>query len=120
MDDLATNAERRQLDRLEETIWVARAQAGDSDAFVLLMRRFERPLLYYLRRLAPAGDSAMDLHQEVWLEAHRGLAGLHVPEAFRVWLFRIAHHKAARLVRNQIREEEISQQLLDGVELTPS
>ncbi len=98
----------RELDRLEEALWVSQAQAGDTEAFGRLMQRYERPLLYYLRRIAPKGDSAMDLHQEVWLDVFLGLPSLQVPEAFRVWLYRIAHHKAARLVREEIRQEEAS------------
>jgi RNA polymerase sigma-70 factor, ECF subfamily len=98
----------QQLDRLEEALWVAQAQAGDTEAFGRLMQRYERPLLYYLGRLAPKGDSAIDLHQEVWLDVFRGLPSLQVPEAFRVWLYRIAHHKAARFIRDEIRLEQAS------------
>ena len=97
----------KNLDRLEETVWVIQAQAGDFAAFARLIKRYERPLFYYLRRLAPKGDGALDVFQEVWIEAFRGLPSLHVPEAFRVWLYRIAHNKAARFVRDDIRRKEI-------------
>ena len=67
MEKNLTSAHVRQLERLEEALWVAQAQAGDTDAFILLIKRYERPLLYYLRRLVPKGDSALDLHQEIWI-----------------------------------------------------
>lgn len=95
------------VERLEEALWVAQARAGDAAAFGLLMRRYERPLLYYLRRLALKGDGALDVFQEVWVEVFRGLPSLQVPEAFRVWLYRIAHHRAARFVREEMRREAV-------------
>src|SRR6185503_753910 len=111
METNGTSAPARQLDRLEEALWVAQAQAGDTDAFLQLIKRYERPLLYYLRRLVPNGDSALDLHQEIWVDVFRGLSSLQFPEAFRAWLYRIAHHKAARFVRTEIRQEELQQSL---------
>ena len=114
MDPGETGSPEQKLARLEETLWVTQAQAGDSDAFVRLLNRHEKPLLYYLRRLVPNSDDALDLHQEVWLDAFRGLKSLQVPEAFRAWLYRIAHHKAARFVRDGIREEHFVESLVEG------
>ncbi|HWX18400.1 MAG TPA: RNA polymerase sigma factor [Candidatus Binatia bacterium] len=113
MDPGPTGSPEQKLGRLEEALWVSEAQAGDADAFVRLLNRHERPLLYYLRRLVPNADDALDLHQEVWLEAFRGLKSLQIPEAFRAWLYRIAHHKAARFVRNEIRQEQVTASLVD-------
>lgn len=114
MDPGETGSPEQKLARLEEALWVTEAQAGDADAFVRLVTRHEKPLLYYLRRLIPNADDARDLHQEVWLDAFRGLKSLQVPEAFRVWLYRIAHHKAARFVRDGIREERVVESLVDA------
>jgi RNA polymerase sigma-70 factor, ECF subfamily len=109
MDAETSNREARALERLEEAVWVAQAQSGDTAAFELLMRRYERPILYYLRRLAPA-EAALDLNQEVWIDVFRGLEKLHAPEAFRVWLYQIAHRKAARFLKRQSTFQEISEE----------
>jgi RNA polymerase sigma-70 factor (ECF subfamily) len=114
MDPGGTNSPEQKLARLEEALWVTEAQSGDADAFVRLLNRHETPLLYYLRRLVPNADDALDLHQEVWLDAFRGLKSLQIPEAFRGWLYRIAHHKAARFVRNGIREERAVESLVEA------
>jgi len=114
MDPGETGSPEQKLARLEETLWVSQAQAGDADAFVRLLNRHEKPLLYYLRRLVPSAADALKLHQEVWLDAFRGLKSLQVPEAFRAWLYRIAHHKAARFVRDGIREEHFVESLVEG------
>lgn len=114
MDPGETRSPEQKLARLEEALWVTEAQAGDTDAFVRLLNRHEKPLLYYLRRLVPNAADALDLHQEVWLDAFRGLKSLQVPEAFRAWLYRIAHHKAARFVRNGIRDERFVESLVEA------
>jgi RNA polymerase sigma-70 factor, ECF subfamily len=114
MDPGETRSPEQKLARLEEALWVTEAQAGDADAFVRLLNRHEKPLLYYLRRLVPNAHDALDLHQEVWLDAFRGLKSLQVPEAFRAWLYRIAHHKAARFVRDGIREERAVESLVEA------
>src|SRR5467141_4249024 len=114
MEPGETGSPEQKLARLEEALWVTEAQAGDADAFLRLLNRHEKPLLYYLRRLVPNADDALDLHQEVWLDAFRGLKSLQVPEAFRAWLYRIAHHKAARFVRDGIREERAVDSLAEA------
>ena len=114
MDPAETGSAEQKLARLEEALWVSEAQAGDADAFVRLLNRHEKPLLYYLRRIVPNADDALDLHQEVWLDAFRGLKSLQIPQAFRVWLYRIAHHKAARFVRNGIREDRAVESLAEA------
>lgn len=105
------DAVERQLERLQEVLWITEAQAGNTEAFVQLMRRYERPILYYLRRLVPEQDFALDLHQEVWMDVFRELPGLQVPEAFRVWIYRIAHHKASRFIRRELLQEQINKTL---------
>jgi len=89
------------LDRLEEILWVEQARSGDSAAFTRLLSRYERPIIYYLRRITSDAQAALDLSQEVWLDVFRGLPRLVAPQAFRVWVFRIAHHKANRLLRRK-------------------
>lgn len=88
----------QRLQRSEETLLVLAARMGDPRAFELLLARFEKPLLYYLRRFIAQPEAALDVHQEVWLDAYRNLPKLVTPEAFRAWLYRIAHDKAARYV----------------------
>lgn len=96
----------RELSRLEETLWVIQARGGRLDAFTRLVNRYEAPLLYFLRRLIRNPEQALDAYQEVWLDAWRGLPKLLVPEAFRVWIYKIARARAARFIRNEIREHE--------------
>lgn len=119
MDNAAQGPDERRLERLEEALLVAEAQAGDCDAFVQLMNRYNKPLLYYLRRFVPEGD-CLDLHQEVWIDAFRGLPSLQIPEAFRVWVYQIARHKVARFIRNEVSEKSAVESLGEEQEQSPS
>ncbi|HVY68894.1 MAG TPA: sigma-70 family RNA polymerase sigma factor [Verrucomicrobiae bacterium] len=106
-----SDADQRALERIEETLWVIRARDGDAQAFARLLARHEQPLFYYLRRLIGQPEAALDAHQEVWLDAYRGFQRLRSPEAFRPWLYRIAHDKAARHVRREILERQHTEPL---------
>ena len=76
-------------------------------------------MLYYLRRFLPEGD-CLDLHQEVWIDAFHGLHSLQIPEAFRVWIYQIARHKAARFIRNEINEKTAMESLGEDQRQEPS
>lgn len=81
----------RDLSSTHERMLVVQAQARDPLAFRELVTRYERRLIYYIRRILGNGDEAFDVMQEVWLTAFRRLSTLQHPEAFRVWLYKIAH-----------------------------
>lgn len=72
---------------------LAAAICGDRAGFAALWRWLHPPLLRYLRVVA--GEAAEDVASETWLQVTRDIdrfAGH--PTAFRVWLFRIARHRA--------------------------
>lgn len=85
--------------RLNEQAAVLRAQAGDRAAFGQLVDQYQRRLTYYVHRLVSDLDQAHDLLQEVWIDVFRQLGRLESPAAFRVWLYRIAHHRAVSHLR---------------------
>ena len=117
MTDAGTTvAHQCALERLEETLWVIQARSGDAGAFAHLLALHERALFYYLRRFIRQPDAALDAYQEVWLDAFRGLRHLRTPEAFRSWLYRIAHDKAMRFVRREMRDEQFTEPLNEGHE----
>jgi RNA polymerase sigma-70 factor (ECF subfamily) len=70
-----------------------RAQLGERAALEQLFLRHHRALGYYLRRMLSRQDVA-DVQQEVWLAVIRRIAQLRNPEAFVVWLYKIARRKA--------------------------
>jgi RNA polymerase sigma factor (sigma-70 family) len=93
--------------RIEEEIWVLQAQRGDEEAFAQLMDRYDRKLVYYLMRFTARPELALDVAQEVWISVFRGLRKLQNPEAFRAWVYQIAHAKVVSQIRSHVREEQV-------------
>jgi RNA polymerase sigma-70 factor, ECF subfamily len=102
------------VSRDQEKAWVLRAQRGDADAFRMLVDQYDRRLLYFVLRFLPDADRALDVLQDVWLVLFRRLPDLRAPEAFRVWLYQIAHDRVVDLLRKQHREEQVQQVLRNG------
>jgi RNA polymerase sigma factor (sigma-70 family) len=80
---------------------LAAAQAGGEWAVAALYRALHPAVLRYFR--SRAGQEAEDLASETWLDVARGLPGFAgSEEAFRSWVFTIAHrrlvdhHRSAR------------------------
>lgn len=98
---------------------VVRCQRGDNGAFRELVSTWERPLLYYIRRLLGSQDIEWDVLQEVWLRVFRAIASLREPRTLPVWLYRIARNTAMRHLRDKYSDPPIEPALtdLDAVEV---
>ena len=80
---------------------IERVLAGDSEAFNLLIRRWERPIYNFIVRLIGDRDEAMDLSQDCFMKAYRELRTLKDRDRFSSWLYRIAHNAClSRLRKN--------------------
>jgi RNA polymerase sigma-70 factor (ECF subfamily) len=88
-------------DRVYRTVLVVRCQAGDARAFAELIELHERPLHYFLAKMAGNAHATDDLVQEVWFEVFRGIGRLADPGAFAAWLYQIARHRALRALRRR-------------------
>jgi RNA polymerase sigma-70 factor, ECF subfamily len=87
------------LDRILERVLVLRCQAGDEAAFAELVERYNPRLRYFLRKMLSDAATLDDALQEVWLDVFRGLGRLADGGAFCAWLYRIAHGRACRALR---------------------
>lgn len=76
-----------------------RVRAGETEAFGILVRRYQGTLYRFLLRLLRSPQDAEDLAQEVFLQCYRQLPSLRDPTVFRAWLLRIAHARAIDHVR---------------------
>ena len=63
---------------------------GDEDAFEMLYRRYERPLLNFIYRMVMDTADAENLCQEAFFRVVRGRKKYQATARFRTWLFRIA------------------------------
>lgn len=95
--------------------WLAlRCQSGEPRAFEDLVRTMEAPLRYYAGSLAGQA-SALDVLQEAWIIAFRGLRRLHDPEALRPWLYRIVHGIAVDRIRRDAARQRAEEVHRDGL-----
>lgn len=94
------------VDRIRELFLVRQFQRGSADAFLSLVRRYERRLLYFLKRFERDPERALDVLQEVWMTAWCTRASLRNANAFRTWIYRIAHGKIVGTIRDELRRRE--------------
>jgi len=71
-----------------------RCRAGDEEALEELIRRWERKLFYYARRLVANEADAWDVLQQTWVRAIRGIRAVQDSEKLVPWLYRITRNAA--------------------------
>jgi RNA polymerase sigma-70 factor (ECF subfamily) len=72
---------------------------GKTEAFNVLVTRWERRVYSYLVYLTGLPEDAFDMCQEVFLSAYKNLGQLRDPRMFQRWLFQIAHNTACSHLR---------------------
>jgi RNA polymerase sigma-70 factor, ECF subfamily len=78
----------------------ASARAGSLEALEELVRRYQVPLLRFLRR-GPCPREAEDVLQEAWLRAMRSLDAYRPGRPFKPWIFTIAYRLAVDAARKR-------------------
>lgn len=71
-----------------------RALAGDEDAFVVLVERYQTSLLRFARGFVRQASQAEDVVQDAWMGVLRGLDRFERRSSFKTWLFRIVANRA--------------------------
>jgi RNA polymerase sigma-70 factor (ECF subfamily) len=79
----------------------ARCRAGDADAFEELYRQHARRLFGLVLRMVGSADVAEDLLQDVFLQAHRKLAGFRGESTLGTWLYRLTMNHCLDYVRGR-------------------
>ena len=109
--------------RMEQTerAFVARARAGDADAFRVLVERHGRALFRLAFRMTGNQQDAEDVVQESFLRAYRQLARFDERASFGTWLYRIAANCSLDLARaRKRRSEQAGEDAEDPVAALPS
>lgn len=79
--------------------FVARARAGDRDAFEVLFRRHYGRIYAIVSRVLDRPQDREDAVQDTFVRAYGGLAGFREEASFSTWLSRIAINVALRRAR---------------------
>jgi RNA polymerase sigma-70 factor (ECF subfamily) len=102
-----TDARERVLDEL----LVLRCQEGSRTAFDLLVRRWQRRLWRYARRLSGSDEAAWDIMQETWIAVLRQIRRLNDPAWFTAWVYRIVRNQYATYCRGASRQRKLREKL---------
>jgi len=110
---------------LYQELLAIRAKRGDKEAFEEIVRTFERPVFYYVRRLLENDEDAWDVLQQIWVKAFRGLGSLRETKRFRIWLYAIAHrtvmsHYRAAYRNQAVLEEAFGSEAAVEADATPN
>ncbi len=90
---------------------VRRVQAGNSEAFEELVRRYERKIYNVTFRLLGNEQDASEALQDTFLRAYRFIHKFQFKSAFFTWLYRIATNVSLSKLRKREKIETVS---IDG------
>jgi RNA polymerase sigma-70 factor (TIGR02960 family) len=97
---------------------IARARAGDGDAFRKLVEPYLRELQVHCYRILGSVQDAEDLVQETLLAAWRGLDRFEERASLRVWLYRIATNRCLNALRDRGRRPKEYRAMVEPPEPT--
>ena len=86
----------------------AAVQNGDSDAFGVLVQRYEQKLLRYGGKFLANGEDLKDLVQEIFIKAYANIRSFDAHRRFSPWMYRIAHNEFINAGKKRWREKIFS------------
>ena len=91
-----------------DQLLVERVQAGEKQAFDLLVTKYQRRLMRLLSRVVHDPAEAEDVVQETFIKAYRALRRFRGDSAFYTWLYRIGINTAKNFLVMQARRTPTS------------
>lgn len=82
---------------------VRRAQAGDSEVFIQLVKSQERRMYSMAKSMVRSDEDCADAMQETVLKAFKAISGLKEAAYFNTWLFRILINECNLILRKRER-----------------
>jgi RNA polymerase sigma factor (sigma-70 family) len=95
-------------DGVTGTDLIARARAGDEQAYTELVAPYRRELQAHCYRILGSVQDAEDQVQETLLAAWQGLAGFAGRASVRTWLYRIATNRCLDALRSASRRPQVN------------
>jgi RNA polymerase sigma-70 factor, ECF subfamily len=102
-------------DRTAEAVLATTLVQGDEAAFASIYETFSTRVFNLVLRSVRDRQIAEDVCQEIWLKVHREASKLRAPDAFAVWLYRLAARVCIDSARSRHREmnSELPEDLID-------
>ena len=119
--DYMVRSMNQARERVIDELLVVRCQEGSRESFDLLVRRWQRRLWRYARKLTGRNDAAWDVMQETWIAIMRQIRKLSDPAWFAAWAHRIVRNKCADYSRGASRQRHLADALAErqGVNTDP-
>lgn len=115
-DDLTTDPGRASYyAEMDEHALIQRARAGDRAAFGELVRIHREAVYRFAARWLADPDLALDVAQEVFVRALKGLKDYRGDGRFRTWLFSITLNLVRSVVRRRNRRGEVQLDLISQI-----
>jgi RNA polymerase sigma factor (sigma-70 family) len=99
----------------DDAALVARAVAGEDDAFAQLIRRYERVAYRVAAAVAGSADDGQEAVQNAYVKAHRSLRRFRPDAEFKPWLLRIVVNEAHNVRRSESRHERLGRRAVAHV-----
>ena len=96
----------------EDTRTIHRVNAGEKDAFAVLLRKYAVRVRCYCTATLRDASLGEDAAQEIFLKAYQGLKTFHGDSAFSSWLYRIMVNHCRDLLRKAARRKSESWEAL--------
>lgn len=74
----------------EDKILAERSAQGDKEAYEMIIRRYQQPMLNYIGRMIGDRETALDFTQDIFLKTYASLHTYQPKFKFSTWLFKIA------------------------------
>ena len=101
-------AVRDPLDASTDEDLLAFFRKGQTEAFGVLVARYERELYGYLRRCLGDANLADDVFQNTFLQVYTKIGQYQAGRPVRPWLYTIATHQAIDALRRNSRHQAVS------------
>ncbi len=82
---------------------VSQVQNGDTEAFGVLVERYEAKIMRYGKKFLLQREDIKDLTQEVFLKAYKNIQSFDTRKKFSSWLYRIAHNHFINTLKKKTR-----------------
>lgn len=91
----------------DDMVLVAACQAGDQDAFALLVQRHQRRVFNLVFRMLQQYEEANEVTQDAFLAAWQGLSSFRGNARFSTWLYRIAYNCSLKQLELRKRDKAL-------------
>lgn len=82
--------------------------ADDMPTFETVLKQYERPIYWHIRRMVVSHEDAQDVMQETFIRVYQGLNKLRKKELLKVWMYRIATNECLRHL-TKVRERTMAE-----------